>query len=149
MSKRQKWLTCWVPRRLELIVSPAWKARPVAVMRILERLEEEHLRHGGRLNGQLFVAYSQFQLAGVSRRVIKHALECARDLGLIEIIQEGEPRGDVRPPNAYSLTYLPIGKASPSDAWKRVKEERSRAIAERFRAATGRTAYREAAEKAA
>lgn len=93
MSK-QKWLTTWVPHRLEMLVSPAWRARPIAVMRIIERLEEEHLRHGGTQNGKLYVSFLQFQNAGVSKRVIKPALECAAALGLIEVIKEGEARGD-------------------------------------------------------
>lgn len=134
---KQRWLTTWVPHRLEMLVSPAWKSRPVAVMRILERIEEEHLRHGGMQNGRLYVSYMQFQQAGVSKRVVKAALECARDLGFVEIVQEGEPRGDVRPPNAYRLTYLPCGKATPTDEWKRVAMDRAKAMATRFKMATG------------
>lgn len=149
MSKRQKWLTCWVPHRLELIISPAWKARPISVIRILERLEEEHMRHGGHCNGELFVSYGQFQLAGVSRRIVRPALECASALGLIAITQEGEPRGDVRPPNAYALGYLAIGKAAPIDAWKQVSSERAQSIVERFKRSTGPVTDRKEVEKVA
>lgn len=148
MSK-QKWLTTWVPHRLEMLVSPAWRARPIAVMRIIERLEEEHLRHGGTQNGKLYVSFLQFQSAGVSKRVIKPALECAAALGLVEIVKEGEARGDVRPPNAYRLTFLPVGKAIPTDEWKRVKAEKAEAVATVFRAATKRKEKQDEAEAAA
>lgn len=137
MSKKRRWLTCWVPHRLEMLISPAWRARPIAVNRIIDRLEEEHLRHGGLNNGELYVSYAQFQQAGVSRRVVKAALECGRDLGFIQIRQEGEGRGDVRPPNAYRLTFLPAGKSVPTDDWKSIGEDRAAAIAARFRTATG------------
>jgi len=122
-----------------MMISAPWKARPIAVARLLERLEIEHLRHGGLHNGKLYVSYGQLQLAGLSRRVVKPALECGRDLGFIEIMQDqsGEAKGSVRPPNAYRLTYLPAGKAAPTDEWKRVTDVRATAIAERFRAATG------------
>jgi hypothetical protein len=40
----------------------------------------------------------------------------------MEVIQHPDASGGViRPPNAYRLTYLPKGKAAPTDEWKRIK----------------------------
>ena len=109
MSRGTKWLNCaWVPHRLELVLSPAWRLAPVPLRRLIERLEIEHMRHGGRLNGHLYVAYVQFVAAGVSRRRIGAVLVLGQQLGLIETIRSGEPNGDLRAPNSYRLTYLPI-----------------------------------------
>jgi len=132
---KRRWLTAWVPLRLELLVSPAWKARPAPVAKIIERLFEEHLRHGGLNNGQLFVAYSQFVNEGVSRRSVRAALDCAVALGLIEVTQDEEGRGDIRAPNQYRLTFLPCGKANPTDEWRLVTPERAQSAVAAFRKA--------------
>lgn len=134
--RKQRWLTCWIPHRLELLLSPSWASRPVAVMRVTERLEIEHLRHGGLKNGHLYVSYGQFIAAGVSKRVVRPALDCAQDLGLIEIIKDEAGGGCIRPPSRYRLTYLPIGKVAPTDEWKRVAQPRADAVAAKFREAT-------------
>ncbi|MFB9950994.1 hypothetical protein ACFFP0_19270 [Rhizobium puerariae] len=148
---RQRWLTCWVPLRLELLISPSWKLKPAPVAKIIDRLCEEHLRHGGQANGKLRVAYEQFVRTGVSRRSIKNALVCAQDLGLIEVIQDqsGEIKGSVRPPNAYRLTFVPVGKAAPSDEWKRVSEKAAAEAVERFRTANNDRSSDQEQEEAA
>lgn len=55
-----------MPLRLEMLTAPAWAAVPVPLRRILERLEVEHLKHGGKDNGYLRVDYSQFVDCGVA-----------------------------------------------------------------------------------
>jgi hypothetical protein len=95
---------------------------------LLERLEIEHLRHGGMNNGELYVAYSQFVAANISRRKIGSTLDLGVQLGLIEVTRPQEHTGDLRAPNAYRLTYLPAKSAHPTDDWKRVTEERAAAL---------------------
>ena len=133
MSRRLKWLTgAWVAHRLELYLCPSWRHAPVPLRRLLERLEIEHLRHGGMNNGELFVAYTQFVAANISRRKIGQILDLGISLGLLEVMRQREPIGDLRAPNAYRLTYLPTKSAAPTDEWKRVTGERAVALVEAY-----------------
>jgi len=100
---------------------------------MLERLEVEHLRHGGHKNGELFVSYSQFVKAGISRKSVRRTQQLGVDLGLLDVIY-AEGAGDIRSPNAYRLTYVPAkGKAAPSDEWKSITSERASALVEAYR----------------
>jgi hypothetical protein len=132
---RDKWLSNFVPHRLEMLVSPAWQAAPFPLYRMLMRLEVEHLRHGGYENGNLFVSFAQFQQCGVSRRQIKALLDLGCALKLIEVVQDAEmSRWDIRPPNAYRLTYLPAkGKKAPTDDWKSINQARADAALAGYR----------------
>lgn len=120
--KKNPWLTSYIPHRLEMFESPAWKARSVPLARILERLEVEHMRYAGGRNGGLNVSYTQFHDCGVSRRTIAPALKLGSQLGLLEVISgQRNPPGNLRPPNSYRLTYVPAtGARAPTDEWKKV-----------------------------
>ncbi|MBX3571073.1 MAG: hypothetical protein KF694_01850 [Mesorhizobium sp.] len=134
-KSKRSWLTAFVPHRLELLLSPAWQRAPRPLRTILERLEIEHLRHGGQENGFLFVSYQQIVAAGVSRRSIKSACQLGEKLGLLEVVQDGELTGDLRPPNRYRLTYVPAkGAAAPTDEWKSITKERAMTIVAAFKA---------------
>lgn len=135
MSRKRKWLSCFMPHRLELLISPAWRSAPRPLRNILERIEIEHLRHGGFNNGELYVSYLQFVEFGISKRSIKAALELGQKLGLLEVIQEAENHlSDIRAANAYRLTYVPAkGKAAPTDEWKLITEDRAKALLEAYR----------------
>ena len=136
MSRRRKWLnTSFVVHRLEMRMSAAWKAVPPPLRRILDRLEEEHMRHAGTCNGRLFVSYTQFVAAGVSRRNIAALLGLGEALGMIEIVRGQDVAGDIREPNQYRLTYLEKGQAAPTDEWKGVTAERAMAAMARYRVA--------------
>lgn len=129
MSKRRAWLTAFVPHRLELYLSPSWSMAPRPLRVILERLEIEHLRHGGFKNGALFVSYGEFVKHGVSRKSIKRTLQLGSDLGLVEVIPPEGGGGNIREPNAYRLTYVPgTGKERPTDEWKSMTEARVKAL---------------------
>lgn len=133
MSRRTKWLTsAWIPHRLELRVSPSWSMAPVPLRRILERLENEHMRHGGQNNGALFVSFSQIVECGVSRRNIAPCLALGESLGLIEVIRPDSITGDIRAPNAYRLTYLPTKSVAPTDEWKAVSRQDAEACIRTF-----------------
>jgi len=152
MSRRSKWLECaWVAHRLELVQSPSWRLAPVPLRRLIDRLEIEHMRHAGQLNGQLFVSFGQLELAGISRRSILGVLQLGAELGLVETIRQANPLGDIRSPNSYRLAYLPAkGKSSPTDEWKLVGEGQVVAAIDTFRQKergyqTSKSAKREAA----
>src|SRR4051794_21230259 len=50
----------------ELLESPAWLGLSPRALKVLGRLELEHLRHGGQDNGKLPVIYDDFQALGIS-----------------------------------------------------------------------------------
>ncbi len=132
-EKKRRWLTQWIPHRLEMRIHPAWLKAPRPLRKVIERLEIEHLRHGGYNNGELFVSYLQFVGFGVSRRSIRSTLKLGEDLGLIEVIRGTETvQSDIRPANSYRLTYVPAkGKDNPTDEWRAVTEDQvNRLIAE-------------------
>lgn len=137
-GKRRKWLTAFVPHRLELLLSPAWQAVPRPLQKLLERLEIEHLRHGGYENGHLFVSYEQFVSYGISKRSIRPTLALGEALKLITVSRADEVgSGNLRPPNAYGLTYVPMkGKNAVGDEWKQVSKDQAERAVEAYRQAT-------------
>lgn len=127
ITSKKGWLSgqSFVPHRLELVVSFPWRKRPIPLMRIIERLEIEDMRHAGGENGNLYVSYTQFVAYGISRSAIRPMLDLGVEIGLIAIIQAENWVGDLRPENAYRLTYLPAkGQKAPSDEWRYVTDER-------------------------
>jgi hypothetical protein len=91
----------------ELIKSPAWKARSIHCVRLLDRLELENCAHAGKENGYLIVTYDQFVAYGIGRRFVRPAIEEAVKLGLAKVTRQGLYRGAARrQPNLYQLTYL-------------------------------------------
>lgn len=135
MSGKRSWLKSFVPHRLELYLSPAWKAAPRPLKAMLERLEIEHLRHGGFQNGELFVGYTAFVEHGISRKSIRRTQQLGVDLGLMAVTQSTVAGADLRPPNSYRLTYVPAkGKDQPTDEWKTVTDEHAKRLLDRYRA---------------
>lgn len=134
--KKRKWMTSWIPHRLEFLISPAWHLAPIPLRRMLERIEIEHLRHGGFNNGELYVSYQQLVAHGLSRRSIKSTQELGNALGLLEVFQDESHKGDLRPPNRYRLTYLPAkNAAAPTDEWKAISADRAEVLVATFKAA--------------
>lgn len=137
-GKKQRWLTTWVPHRLEMLLSPAWQAVPRPLHKLIERLEIEHLRHGGFENGHLFVSYQQFVDYGISKRSIRPTLALGEALKLIKVDRVEEVGGgNLRPPNRYGLTFTPLkGKREPGDEWRQVSKQQAETALEAYRQAT-------------
>ncbi len=133
MSGKREWLKCWVPHRLELYLSPSWVGAPRPLKVMLERLEIEHMRHGGFNNGELFVSYRQFVEHGISRKSIRRTQQLGVALGLMAVRYDEAEGSDIRPPNAYLITYLPVKGKAPSDEWKSVPKERVQALLKAYR----------------
>jgi hypothetical protein len=122
----------WVAHSAELISSPAWRARSIHVVRLLDRLELEHCNHGGSQNGYLTVTYDQFVEWALGRRFIKRAIEEALQLRLL-IAYPGLYRGgNRRNPSRYQLTYLkskfvPTTGApyfrEPTHGWRKIESK--------------------------
>jgi hypothetical protein len=114
-----------------------WIRHPLALIRILrelnlterrliDTLEVEHCRHGGRNNGRLISTYADFERGGARRKSIRGALSVLKAAGLIEITRPGRRSyADLRSPSMYRLTYLPTfqeGKeVDPTHDWKKQK----------------------------
>lgn len=124
----------FIPHRLEMLLSPAWSLAPQPLRKIIERLEIEHLRHGGYENGNLYVNYLQFVAAGISKKTIRPAITLGQQLGLIQCILDDNPKADIRGANRYRLTFVPAkGKREPTDDWKKITAEKAKEFIEEFR----------------
>ena len=116
----------FIPYRREMIESPAFRALSNSALRILHRLEIEHMAHAGTENGNLVCTYQDFVDYGLSMGAIKPALSQLVALGFIEIkIQGRRSSGGVKMPSCYRLTYLPESgvDAKPTDEWARMDEQ--------------------------
>lgn len=108
----------FVMHRRDLLESCAWRVLTIQARRLLDRIELEHLRRGGKHNGSLKVTYDGFRDHGVGKRGnIVWAIAQAEALGLIEVTHGG--RGAV---NEYRLTYLPSPAADATDEWRAVTD---------------------------
>lgn len=113
----------FVPHSLTMLTSPAWRALPDNARRILERLETEHMQHGGAENGYLPCTYNDFERAGIRRKSIPLAIRAGEALGFLKITRKG---GGSTPgfqkPSLYFLTYLSgIGRSlRQTDEWQRI-----------------------------
>src|SRR5215204_4133497 len=116
----------FVAHSRELRESAAWRALPDNARRILDRLELEHMRHGGAENGSLPCTYSDFVAHGVRRASVSLALRQCAALGFLEITHRGgRSISEYRNPSQYRLTYL-TGRgqsAIKTDEWKRIKTD--------------------------
>lgn len=140
MKRNKDWVVpgSWSPRRLEVLMSPAWRNAPRALKEILEALEIENLRHRGSANGQLFKSYQQFVECGINRTTVSLMIRIGEALGLLKVNREtGIGKPDLRDASAYRLTYLPSGivrDVAPTDDWKRIRsDEQAIQIIERER----------------
>ncbi len=118
----------------DLVESPAWweALQHPYIMSLLNFLIREHLRHGGKENGNLAAPYSQLQSYGdgggrIRTPEILPTIDRTRRLGLIQVTPGGHRRG----PSRYALTWLPThaGK-KPTRDYLAVAPETIRDIAE-------------------
>jgi hypothetical protein len=111
----------YVPHIVELIESPAWQVLSLSAHRVLDRIEIEHLHHGGRENGRLAVRFADFVRYGVHRHAIAPALREVDALGLVEVTQRGHAgNAEFRSPNYFRLTYLPTAHKAATHEWRRI-----------------------------
>lgn len=110
----------FVAHRVDLIASEAWRTAGRAARGILDRLELEHMAHGGNENGNLTCTYDDFASYGIRRKSIAPALNELVELGLIEIVARGRGgNAAYRHASRYRLTYLATRSAAPTDEWRR------------------------------
>jgi hypothetical protein len=113
----------FVLHSLEMRESPAWRALSDNARRILDRVEVEHMGHGGAENGKLICTYDDFCKAGIRRNSISRAIRECVALGFLEItVLGGLKRADIRRPSNYRLTYVNgRGKSpDPTHDWRKI-----------------------------
>jgi hypothetical protein len=124
--KRNYIAESWVAHSREMRESPAWRFLPDNARRVLDRLELEHMRHGGADNGNLVVTYTDFMRAGIRRQSIALAIRQCEGLGFLEVTQRGGQSISLhRWPSKYRLTYVNGTKTSPAPTheWRRIKTD--------------------------
>jgi hypothetical protein len=115
----------WVWMTHEFLESGAYRALSIHGVRALNRIQLEHMAHGGLENGRLKVAWHDFRKYGISGPYILQAEEELIALGIV--VRErrgrkchGEDHGD---PAQWRLTYLPVSEPAntkpATNEWKR------------------------------
>ena len=133
MTRRRNAIAeAFIAHRLEMQISPAWRHLPDKARRLLDRLEVEHMEHGGAENGKLRCTYSNWQEAGLKRRNdIALAIRQCAALGFLDVTRQGWCSvSEFRTPSLYRLTYV-FGRkdkrtgaaGNPTDEWRRIKSD--------------------------
>jgi len=113
----------WVWLTRELLASPAWRARSINAVRLVEFLLIEHMSHAGTENGNLKATYDQLVAFGLTRSQIRAAIEEVEFRGLIRFKRGGRWVG-TNQPSTYRLTFLPDRESNPpTNEWKGKTEE--------------------------
>src|SRR5258708_6741679 len=112
----------FVPHRIAMLESAAWRTLSFTARRILDRIEIEHGRHGGVENGKLPVTYDDFAEFGIRRKAISSGLFELVTLGFLEITEKGRmAAAEFHVPSKYRLTYIFTRKPDgpPTDEWSK------------------------------
>ncbi len=135
--------TAWVWHTIDLLCSPAWKVRSNQLIKLLNMLEIEHLRHGGAENGYLNQTYSQIEKQGLPRKFIAATIAEGEELGLLECEHGTRQSKTMSHMSVFRLTYLPCKRSDPdyqggkpfyacaTDEWKRIGADQAKAITQR------------------
>jgi|FEC22Drversion2_1045045.scaffolds.fasta_scaffold02218_5 hypothetical protein len=128
MGKRKKnsITTSFVVDSKEMKESLAWRHLPDAARRALDRLELEHMRHGGADNGRLPCTHSDFARAGIRRASVALAIRQCVHLGFVKVSEVGgRSISKFRRPNLYRLTYVFGSGRSPDPThdWRLIETE--------------------------
>ncbi len=112
--------TNWAWFTREMLEAPAWQALPITARQVIDRIIVEHLKHGGKENGNLVITFQDFQDFGIRRPMIQPSIRLAVSLGWIQITENGvKGHGIARRPTRYSLAWLPRADwTPPTNRWK-------------------------------
>jgi hypothetical protein len=112
----------WISYPRSMLESPAMRALTLSAIRVMHRLEIEHMAHGGAENGRLIVTHDQFVEAGVHHNAVAPAIRELVALGFIEITEKGCAGNESqRRPHRFRLTYVNMKtREEPSHEWRNV-----------------------------
>jgi hypothetical protein len=109
MSKRLKRTSIgaqFSARRIDMLESPAYRVLSLSARKVIDRIDIEHMRHGGAENGRLPVTFKDFREYGIHYEGIAPAIREAEALGFIEITRRGRAgNAEFRQPNLFRLTF--------------------------------------------
>jgi hypothetical protein len=112
-------------RLIEMLESPAHRALSLSARKILDRLEIELYRHGGKPeeNGRLPCTFNHFVEFGIERHAIGPAIRELVALGFVEITRKGcAGNAGYRQSTWYRLTYRHAGSDKRiTDEWRRIE----------------------------
>ncbi len=113
----------WIWLATEIMGSPAWRALGINARQLIDRLIIEHRPHAGLENGQLKCTHADLIDYGLSKNKVKDAIDEARILGFVRVVQGGRYACG-RDPNLYRLTFYGDHEgAYPTNEWKGMSEE--------------------------
>jgi hypothetical protein len=124
---------------LAVLNSAALRILNIREVRVLRRLEIEHVEKRGKRNGELIVTFTDFEAYGVDRPQIFPSLRVLQALGLIEQTHQGRGGNrEFRSPHLWRITYLETlegSKRKPAthDWLKITTLSQAKAIAEQHR----------------
>jgi hypothetical protein len=113
----------FAPRTIEMLQSPAWRVLSLSARRLLDRIEIELARHGGKDNGALPVTFDNFEDYGIERHAIGPAQREAEALGFIGLIRGAGGNAEFRKPSLFRLTYRPTKRKLETNEWSKIKTE--------------------------
>lgn len=113
-------------RPIEMLCSPAYRALSLSGRRLLDWLEIELCRHGGKDNGRLIATYDQLVEYGIHRHSIGAAMRETMALGVLVITERGRAGNAAdRRPNLFRLPYLPTNEGErwigPTNEWRKIE----------------------------
>ena len=116
-------------RSIEMLESPAYRTLSLSARKVLDRLEVEFERHERNplKNGCLPCTYEDFVEFGISRCMIRPAINEAVALGFIKETRKGSAgNADQREVTLFLLTYRHAGTdARLENGWRRIKKPRT------------------------
>jgi hypothetical protein len=109
-----------------LLESDSWRSMGIKERRVIDFLMLEHLRHGGKDNGQLKATHRQLLDLGFNRKSVGTVLANLEERGLIGCI-----KGGMRVATLFRLTWLPtfgwdvngkLGELLPGHEWQSFRD---------------------------
>ena len=112
--------------------SYAYRVLSLSARKVMDRLEIELARHGFKPeeNGQLRCSYEHFVEYGIHRHAIGPGIRECEALGFLDAEHGQAGNREFRSASKYRLTYRPVGRAQPTNEWRRIQTmEEAEAIA--------------------
>ena len=112
----------WISYSRSMLESPAMRVLSPTAIRVMHRLEIEHMHHGGAENGRLIVTHEQFIEWGISQNMVAPAIRELVALGFVEVTEKGcGGNQDEKRANRFRLTYVNTkSREQPTHEWRKI-----------------------------